>query len=155
MTTPSEELAQGAIEPAYVTPRPLGAGRVLLSRDDILKAVDVQTEEVNVPEWGGSVLVRGLTGRERDKYEASQMTMRGNKMFPALDNIRAKLVAWCICDEDGNALFTQHDIDLLGGKSAAALDRVFEVAARLSGMSEEDVADLEKSSGSSLTGGSS
>ena len=44
-----------------------------LSRDDILKAADNEPEEVDVPEWGGSVLVRGMTGRERDAFEVSLM----------------------------------------------------------------------------------
>ena len=36
---------------------------MLLTRDAILAAADIQTETVPVPEWGGEVAVRPLTGR--------------------------------------------------------------------------------------------
>ena len=38
----------------------------LLSKSAILCANDLQTEDVDVPEWGGTVRVRSFTGRERD-----------------------------------------------------------------------------------------
>ena len=121
-----------------------------LSRDDILKADDLPTEEVPVPEWGGEVLVRGLDGQGRDEFEASTMVLRGppgkQQAVPDTANIRAKLVARCIIGDDGAPQFTQQDVAELGKKSAAALDRVFEVASRLSGLSDQDIEDLGKGS---------
>ena len=111
-----------------------------LSRDDILKADDLATEEVAVPEWGGSVLVRGMTGRERDEFEMSSVDQRDGRVN--LANTRAKIVIRCVVDEDGKRLFDASDIDLLGAKSGAALDRVFAVASRLSGIGERDVEEL-------------
>ena len=114
-----------------------------LSRDDILKAADNEPEEVDVPEWGGSVLVRGMTGRERDAFEVSMLTPgRGGRRQVDPANVRAKLVARCCVDDDGNRLFTDADVAELGGKSAAAVDRVYEVAARLSGMGAGDQEEL-------------
>jgi len=49
-----------------------------------------------------------------------------------------------ICDEEGTRLFAAKDMDELGKKSAAALDRIFTVAQRLNGLSGEDVEDLAK-----------
>ena len=51
-----------------------------LTRDQILAVSDIQTEEVHVPEWGGTVLVRGLTGAERDEFEAGMATPQGNRV---------------------------------------------------------------------------
>jgi len=114
-----------------------------LSRDDILKAADNEPEEVDVPEWGGSVLVRGMTGRERDAFEVSMLTPgRGGRRQLDPANVRAKLVARCVVDDDGNRLFTDADVAELGGKSAAAVDRVYAVAARLSGMGSDDQEDM-------------
>jgi hypothetical protein len=114
-----------------------------LSRDDILKAADNEPEEVDVPEWGGTVLVRGMTGRERDAFEMSMLQPgRGGRRTIDPANVRAKLVARCAVDDDGNRLFTDADVAELGGKSAAAVDRVYAVAARLSGMGAEDQEDL-------------
>ena len=42
-----------------------------LSRDTILQREDIVTEDVEVPEWSGTVRVRGMSGVERDAFEAS------------------------------------------------------------------------------------
>lgn len=118
-----------------------------LTRDQILQAVDIQTEEVEVPEWGGKVLVRGLTGTERDALEAGMLEIknRGNQRVN-LTNMRAKLVSMSIIDQNGKRLFKDRDIEALGAKSALALNRVFDVAQRLAAMTEEDVEELTKNS---------
>jgi len=121
-----------------------------LGKQDILKADDRPTEEVAVVEWGGEVLVRGLDGQGRDEYFASMTVQRDPKKPPSLDaaNVTAKLVARFIVewDDPETLMFTQSDVHALGLKSAVALDRVGEVAARLSGLSDEDMEALGKGS---------
>ena len=131
----------------------------VLTRDEILGAEDRQTLEVPVPEWGGSVLVRGLSGTERDQYEESLIRWRAGKgrnvaAVPALNNARAKLVSLAVVNEDGERLFTDRDVAALGEKSAVALERVFDVAGKLSGLQEGDVAELMQSFGSGPSGDS-
>ncbi len=118
----------------------------LLTRDAILQAQDIQTERVHVPEWGGDVMVRTLTGAERDAFEATILEKRGKDYAVNLRNLRAKLAAFSIVDKDGNRLFTEADVHALAEKSAAALQRVFNVASKLSGISPEDVEELAKNS---------
>lgn len=113
-----------------------------LNREDILKATDIPREMVNVPEWGGAVWVKGLTGAERDKFEASIIEQHGNQQTLHLDNVRAKLCALSICDEDGNLIFNEKDIYALSAKSASALSRVFMAAKKLSGIGDEEVNEL-------------
>lgn len=125
-----------------------------LNRDAILGAPDIRTEEVRVPEWGGSVLVRGLTGAERDRFEDSIVEMRGQKRIFHMEHIRARLVALSVVDEQGNRIFTEADIPALSKKSALALQRVFEVAQRLSGLSDVDLSELTKNSESAQGDGS-
>lgn len=113
----------------------------LLSKQDIMAADDLKIEEVPVPEWGGSVLVRTLSGRERDEFESSTVDKKDGK--PNLDNFRAKLVGLCMVDEHGKRLFeTRADITMLGNKSVAALQRVFNKAQELNGFSEADVEEM-------------
>ena len=107
-----------------------------LDKAAILTADDLGRREVAVPEWGGTVLIRGLTGAERDAYEASMLRQRGTEMVANLQQIRAGLVARCCIGADGERLFTDHDVGALGEKSAAALDRVFEACAGLSRLTE-------------------
>jgi len=114
----------------------------LLTREAILQADDLPRELVEVPEWGGALYVRALTGAERDAFEQSIVETRGKNTRMNLRNIRARLVALTVIDEDGNRLFSDDDVEALGRKSAAALNRVFEVAQRLSGLRPEDVEEL-------------
>lgn len=118
----------------------------LLTRDAILQAQDLPTVDVEVPEWGGTVRVRALTGAERDAFEQSIVEQRGKSTKMNLANLRAKLVALTVVDEEGKRLFSDADAKLLGQKSALALNRVFEVAQKLSGLSPEDVEELTKNS---------
>jgi hypothetical protein len=118
---------------------------IRLTRDAFLAADDLPAEEVDLsdlPGYSGSLLVRGMTGRERDEFEASLAQQRGGQVIQNMVNVRAKIVIRCVVDEDGRRVFDDADIDVLGGKSGAALDRLFTVATRLSGLGERDVEDL-------------
>lgn len=114
----------------------------VLDRSAILAVSDIQTRTVAVPEWGGDVLVRGMTGLERDQYETSILDQRGKKAKVDLLNARARLASMTIVDEKGDRVFTDADVVALGKKSAAALDRIYDVAAALSGISDDDLDDL-------------
>lgn len=117
-----------------------------LGRDAILAKVDVQERELYVPEWETWVKVRGLTARERDDYERSIMVGKGKDRDVNLRNLRAKLVVRSVVDSAGQLLFSDADIEALGDKSAAALERIFDVARDLSGLSEQDTEELLKNS---------
>jgi hypothetical protein len=125
-----------------------------LTREQILEVKDLQFEDVEVPEWGGTLRVRGLTGIERDRFEETILDQRGKNVKVKMTNLRARLVALSVVDEQGQALFTQNDIGVLGRKSAAALQRVFNVAQRLSGFSDEDLEELAKNSSDAQSDGS-
>ena len=118
----------------------------LLSKTAILTANDLKSEDVEVPEWGGAVRVRSFTGRERDAFEASMVRGEGRDRKVDLTNMRARLVGLTVIDETGQRLFTDEEVDLLGAKSGAALDRVFAVAQKLNGLSSADVEELSKNS---------
>ena len=117
-----------------------------LTRDEILGADDLKTESVDVPEWGGAVTVRELTGTERDLWESSVVKTNGADVTIDSKNMRAKLAALCIVDDEGKRLFTEKDAIKLGEKSAAALDRVTDVARRLSRIGEVELDNLGKAS---------
>ncbi len=116
----------------------------LLTREDILAVEDRPTRDVPVPEWGGVVRVRGLSGKERDEYEVALSGLRpdGRPGRPNLANVRARLLALTIVDAEGHPCFSLDDIEALGAKSAVALERVFDVARSLSGLSDDDVQEL-------------
>ena len=113
-----------------------------LTAAEILGMDDIVEELVEVPEWKGSVRVRGLTGRERDAYEASLLDQRGRNTKANLQNARTKLVVLAVRNADGSRMFNEAQISELSAKSAAALDRIWDKARDLSGMSEQDVEEL-------------
>jgi len=125
-----------------------------LSREQILDADDYRTEVVDVPEWGGKVKVKALTGIERERYEASIGYVKGDR-WVSKGNVQARLVAMCVIDEDGKRMFTEDDIQKLSRKSSAALKRVVDVCRKLSGLTDEDMEWLEGNSDGDQSGPSS
>ncbi len=120
-----------------------------LSREEILAMEDIPVEEVSIPEWGGrSVCVCGLTAAGKNNYQQAIVEMKGTARRLRLDNSTAKLVALTVVNNktDRKLLFTERDVERLGTKSAAALERIIEVANRLSGMTVKEVEDLVKNS---------
>lgn len=118
-----------------------------LSREGILNADDMATRDVPVPEWGGEVRIRMLTGTERDAFEASTIEQRKDGTTRRnLANLRARLVAECIIVPDGPdkgmRMFVASDIKMLGNKSARALQRVFDACQEFNSFSPEDVEEL-------------
>ncbi|MFF2094867.1 hypothetical protein [Streptomyces sp. NPDC058202] len=130
-----------------------------LSRDSILAANDIPTETVPVSEWGGDVIVRGLTGAELDAYQGSirqfRRSLDGKGMEPVLiqEGMHAKLLVKCLVDDNGERLFSDGDVDELGAKSSLVLDRLYDVAQRLSGLSEEEQEEMEGNSETPTEGG--
>ena len=119
------------------------ASKKYLDRAAILAQDDLRYEDLQIPEWGGAwVRVRSMSASERDRFEAGTVQRNGREVTTNLENIRARLCIMCLVGEDGERLFDETDTFPLGGKSAAALQRVFEVAQRLNGLREEDVNEL-------------
>lgn len=123
----------------------------VLRKSDILKVDDLKLERVPVPEWGGCVLIRTLTASELDHFEASILNEDGTKDYA---NVRARFVSRCLIDEQGTLMFGEEEAALLGEKSAAALDRIYDAAARLNGRSQADMEELAKNSAGGPTGDS-
>ena len=125
-----------------MTTKPAKALR-LLSRDEVLGAQDSAFEDIETPEWAGpgtGVRVFGLSGSERDKSQAGFFTFgpndKGGMRVTTVNNqnTMARLVALAVRDAEGKRLFTDVDVLALGDKSAVALERVSDVAMRLSGL---------------------
>ena len=126
-----------------------------LTKDQILEAHDLITESVTVPEWGGDVLVRTMTGADRDAFESSMITtLADGTRKPNMANLRAKLVALTVVDQTGNLVFGITDVDRLALKSAAALERVFAASQRINGLGVQAEADAAKNSVAGLSASS-
>lgn len=114
----------------------------LLTKDQILNADDRATKEVDVPEWGGSVSISAMCAAERDAFEAGMLDNKGKSDSKRLQNFRARFIASCIVDKEGNRLFSDKDIVQLGRKSSAPVSRLFDACRELNGMTEADAEEL-------------
>jgi hypothetical protein len=114
----------------------------MLSKDQIIASADRKTKEVEVPEWGGSVLLAEMSAKDRDDYEIALQTFdeSGKAKFNP-DNLRSKLVAACIVDENMNRMFTAEE---LSGKNGKVIDRLFQEATDLNAIDENAIEDAAK-----------
>lgn len=139
---------------------------MIITKEQILNARGTRkTEVVDAPAWGGQVIIIGLSGKERDAFEADMVTMGSNgQQKMNLRNVRAKLVGRSIVDPadfdielDANEkainatlkpdhlprrMFTDIEVNDLGDVDALTLQHIFERAQKLSGITKEDVDEL-------------
>lgn len=126
------------------------AGRAALDAQAILSAHDLgEPLPLHIPEWGGLVYIRQMTGLERDAFELACMAPGG-----AVDrsNLRGKLAVMTVCDIDGRLLFRPEQAAELGAKSGRALARIWELAAPHNGITEADADELLKNSDGARSG---
>lgn len=112
----------------------------LLSREAILGADDIKKTVVEVPEWGGNVILGMMTGEARDAFEQSVNSGDGG---PNIINIHERIVVLTAIDESGNRLFTEEDIVALSKKSAAAVRRCALAAQKLNALTQAAVEELK------------
>lgn len=113
----------------------------VLGKDAIKKASDFKVDKVSVPEWGGDVCIKTLSGTERDAFEEGYAEQK-------MKNFRARFLVLTLCDENGDRLYGDDEAGELGGKSAVVLNRLFEAAWALNAFRNEDIEALGNDSAS-------
>lgn len=108
----------------------------LLSREQILGSLDLATETVSVPEWGGEVIVRALTLGQQLSIQEQAGGDAGKDA--------ALLVSMSVVDADGNPVFTAADAEALAGKRASALNAILSAAFRLNQSAATSADSLKK-----------
>jgi hypothetical protein len=115
-----------------------------LNREDLLKRAkdSIVTKDIDVPEWETTVTIKELSGLERGRYERSIMSFdrKSGNIVPELTHARARLVSMSLVDEHGKRMFddTEESLLTLGSLPSKGLDRIYEAAQELSGLSEDD-----------------
>lgn len=114
-------------------------------RDKILNAKDIKSEVITIDEWDVKIEIRTLTGLERSKLMNNALnietgTVDFTKIYPEL------AIAASFDPESGEKIFSEGDRDIINGKSGAALEKIAQVAMRLSGMDKGAVKEAEKNS---------
>ena len=107
-----------------------------------------------------------MSGNQRNEYErqvvkevpaGNRMARRAGQTTTEIrrDEIKARMVVWCVMDPHGQPMFTEADIPAINEKSAAAIEKIVEVASRLSGLDDDDVGNLAEEMAKNPSGGSS
>lgn len=109
----------------------------MLTKQEILGR-KLATERVSA--WGGEVLIRELSGLEREKFQLSIWRDKESSQT----NIRARLVALGVIGDDGQRIFADDDIEALGATGGADLERVYDAIHRISKLGREDIEEAEK-----------
>lgn len=119
-----------------------------LTLQEIIAAQDRTPVEVEVPEWGGAVYVVGMSGDDRDRFDSTwgAKLSASNEDGPIdMAGLRALVVSKTLCDADGVLLIKREsEVTQLGRKSSAALDKIFSLACKLSGIDLGDDDDMVK-----------
>jgi hypothetical protein len=113
---------------------------VALTAEQILAADDLGLLKVSVKEWGGEVYIRVMTVGELDAYQREWVGKRDT----GVENFRTKFLAKCLCDQAGQRLFSDEQIETLAAKSAKVVGRLFDKAAAHNAITEKDVEELAK-----------
>jgi len=122
-----------------------------LTSEEILAIDDLKREDVKIPEWDCFVTVQELTATARDEYEGSIVQVQGDTTSIDRSNLRAKLVALSCVDENGERLFSKKQVKALGAKSASAIDRIVDVARKLSAIGDDGLEEVGNDSKETLS----
>ncbi len=119
----------------------LGKQQILANKAQVI-------EQLEVPEWGGTVCIRSISARERGQIEAGIARYRETKgkEDSFARNFTLRMAGMALCDESGARLFSDEEISQLAEHNAAVIARIAEVAGRLAGFTKEDVEALAKNS---------
>ena len=108
-----------------------------LDASAILAAKDCLIQELEIPEWGGSVFIRVMSSADRRGMELLSERKE-------TEHFREEMAVRVLCDKNGELLFSSADVEALGKKNSLVLDRIFDAAQGLNGMTSAAVDGLEK-----------
>lgn len=114
---------------------------VKLTRDSILEMNDRATQEVDVPEWGGTVIIREWSLPERGAFVEVMEKRSSGEM--SMGDAMALCVVLSVVDESGSRIFTDKDVAPISRKSGKAAERIFSAAMALNMVSKKEVEKLE------------
>ena len=121
-----------------------------LTRDEFLSLPNDKVAQVPLSE-NHVIYVREMSGLDRERFElACYRRSESDELYSG----RALLTIFCACDESGNLLFTEDDLDAISRKPAALLDAIYQAAIELNALGRDRMLALVKNSETATDGGS-
>lgn len=111
--------------------------RKVLRFEDIMAADDIKTEVVEVPEWGGDILVKVFT-------KAEQLEIRRNARIPGTDDIDTEVFErLAFLAGVADPVISPEQYTLLMEKSSSAIERIMSAIISINAMGEDAVDEKE------------
>lgn len=106
---------------------------------DILKRDTFKRKHMDIPEWGGQIIVRGLSGHQAMTINQTAVEIADDRKAGKFDAEKAErweantvVCGWI--NEDGSSVLTGQDVDDLLGKETDIISRIAKEIRILSGM---------------------
>lgn len=112
-----------------------------LTRSKIGEFRDRDFLDLAVPEWDGTVRLRRLNVRDRIALAESGKAGESELMF------MVKLVAYSVCDQAGQRVYSDAEIEELLAMPYEPLERIFKAALEFSRLTQSAAEQVEKNSG--------
>jgi len=110
-------------------------------REQIKAADSRKPLKVHVKEWGIDVFVRMMNVGERDDWELAWIDMR-NKGVEKFRNFRAFYLVRTLCDESGNRIWGDNELEEVSSLNGAVMGELFDIAQKHNKLTEADVVEL-------------
>ena len=125
-----------------------------MNREEFFAFPDRIIVPVLVKEMNFTFHVRSISAAEKAKWEMEIIRINnsaksGNAVELTKDRMltaHERLVELATCNEDGSAFFKPGDAPEIGKKNSNVVATLYEAAAKLSGITKEDIEDLGKNS---------
>ncbi|MBT9177529.1 MAG: hypothetical protein DDT20_01863 [Firmicutes bacterium] len=102
----------------------------ILSIDEILMSPDLGVKIIEIVEWGGSVVVRGMTKREQQQLRKQAVDSLTGQIDA--DRMEILMLAHCLAEPK----ITIEQAEQIALKSASAFDKVLTAIMDVAGLSE-------------------
>lgn len=114
-------------------------------KEKILNANDTVGKSLRVDEWDVTVHLKRMTVAETMNFQQTISLGDEDDNTTGLRNMVA-FVSTCMCDEQGNRIFSDDELNLLDTRSTDVIQRIFDEAAKLNGMGKDDDGEEAKKS---------
>lgn len=122
----------------------------LLGRDAILKATasaSRATKDIPIPELGGRVRVREMSGSLRNALEAAMVNVRNVGDSKQLDKTLAQIITSCVVDDTGHPILRETDARRIVSHNPRAAFRLREAIFDISALDQDDLEELAEGFG--------
>lgn len=116
------------------------------TREQFLAPTKRRYKDVHLPFKGITVRIRSLMEAEKEEYEAGLITAKAEYTRDTLQCARRRLIAYCLCDENGDQLLSLSDLDALKALDGADMAYLQEECQVHCGFKKGDIEGLVKNS---------